>query len=70
MDVGLSQALRWVGWSSLERAVSGKGQPQSLLTEATLQIGPALTTPPSTWAPALCALKLDNEFPALQYGDL
>ncbi|KAK4823233.1 hypothetical protein QYF61_000093 [Mycteria americana] len=34
---GLSRALRWVGWSRLEPAVSGTGQPRPLLTEAALQ---------------------------------
>ncbi|KAK4832711.1 hypothetical protein QYF61_025172 [Mycteria americana] len=34
---GLSRALRWVGWSRLEPAVSGMGQPRPLLTEAALQ---------------------------------
>lgn len=41
--VGLSCALWWVGWSRLEPAVSGSGQPQPLLTEAALQ--PLLPVP-------------------------
>ncbi|KAK4824400.1 hypothetical protein QYF61_014060 [Mycteria americana] len=40
---GLSRALQWVGWSWLEPAVSGTGQPRPLLTEAALQ--PPLPAP-------------------------